>query len=78
MSDKIHTENIDEYGHVTDGGELSVTTFYLPCVGIINADGYLRVVSDDKGCYTETRILHQTLIDAGWIKSNFQTDTIST
>ena len=61
----MHIENIAD-DQITDGGELSVTTYYSPCVGIMNADGYLRVVCDAPGHYTETRVDHATLIAAGW------------
>ena len=61
----MHTENIAD-DKITDGGELSVTTYYSPCVGIMNADGYLRVVCDAPGHYTETRVDQATLIAAGW------------
>ncbi len=57
---------MDEEGTITDGGELSVATYYSPCIGIMNADGYLRVVCDAPGHYTETRVDHATLINAGW------------
>jgi hypothetical protein len=62
----MHTENMDEEGTITDGGELSATTYYSPLVGIMDADGYLRVVCDAPGHYTETRVDHATLIAAGW------------
>jgi hypothetical protein len=42
----MHTENMDDEGTITDGGKLSVVTYYSPCIGIMNADGYLRVVMD--------------------------------
>lgn len=61
----MHIENIAD-DQITDGGELSVTTYYSPCVGIMNADGYLRVVCDAPGHYTETRVDRATLIAAGW------------
>ncbi|MGL4398526.1 MAG: hypothetical protein ACRCXD_01545 [Luteolibacter sp.] len=64
----MHIENIENIAadQITDGGELSVTTYYSPCVWIMNADGYLRVVCDATGHYTETRVDHATLITAGW------------
>ena len=62
----MHTENVSDDGEITDGGELSVATYYSACVGIINADGYVRVVCDAPGHYTETRVDHATLIAAGW------------
>lgn len=64
----MHTENVSDDGEITDGGELSVATYYSPCVGIMNADGYLRVVCDAPGHHTETRVDHATLIAAGWSK----------
>ena len=62
----MHTENVSDDGEITDGGELSVATYYSPCVGVMNADGYLRVVCDAPGHYTETRVDHATMEHAGW------------
>jgi hypothetical protein len=62
----MHTEDVSDDGEITDGGELSVATYYSPCVGIMNADGYLRVVCDAPGHYIETRVDHATLIKACW------------
>jgi len=46
-----------------------IETHYTPCKGIADADGYLRVLVDEKGYDTETRILHETLNGIGWVKS---------
>jgi hypothetical protein len=62
----MHTEHMDDEGEITDGAPLSVATFYSPCVGLINGDGYLRVVCDAPGHHVETRVDHATLIKAGW------------
>lgn len=67
----IHTENIDEDGEIIFDGESNlpfVATYYEPCIGIRDADGYLRVFSDADGHQTETRIDHAALIAEGWSK----------
>lgn len=46
-----------------------IETHYTPCKGIADANGYLRVLVDEEGYDTETRILHETLNGIGWVKS---------
>ena len=46
-----------------------IETHYTPCKGIADANGYLRVLVDEEGYDTETRILHETLNGSGWVKS---------
>lgn len=43
-----------------------VETYYRPCEGIGNDDGFLRVEIDDGATNIETRIPHDALIAAGW------------
>lgn len=63
----MHTEFIREDGETVEPEyDLAVATYYAPCVGILNADGYLRVIADAPGHHTETRVDHATLIAAGW------------
>jgi len=61
----MHTENISDDGEITDSPQV-VACYYYPCVGLMNADGYLRVFGDAPGHYSETRVDHATLIKAGW------------
>ena len=60
----MHTEGIEN----GESSDRLVATFYNPCTGIINANGYLRVIQDAEGCDMETRIDHETLEAAGWFQ----------
>lgn len=64
--ERMRTENIRDDGTV-DGWRIE--THYTPCKGIADANGYLRVLVDEEGYDTETRILHETLNGIGWVKS---------
>lgn len=58
-------EGIDDDGIVEDA---ELETFYAPLEYITDTDEYLRVVCDDGPAFTETRIPHKLLNDAGWFK----------
>ena len=47
-----------------------VETHYTPCKGVMDADGYMRVLVDEEGYDTETRILHATLNSIGWFQAS--------
>jgi hypothetical protein len=46
-----------------------VETYYRPCEGIGDDDGFLRVQIDDDATDIETRVPHCALIAAGWTKA---------
>jgi hypothetical protein len=50
-----------------------VETYYRPCEGIGDDDGFLRVQIDDDATDIETRIPHSALIAAGWAKERVGT-----
>jgi hypothetical protein len=58
-------DGVDEEGMV-DGH--TVETYYREIIGVIPADGYLRVVADDGFTDIETRIPDAMLEAAGWHK----------
>jgi hypothetical protein len=51
-----------------------VETYYRPCEGIGDDDGFLRVQIDDDATDIETRIPHSALIAAGWVKATKLTE----
>lgn len=63
----MHTEGIDADGEVED---CVISTYYNPCKGIVDSNGYLRVFQDGDCCDYETRIDHAVLIAAGWNHTN--------
>jgi len=64
--ERMKTEHIRE-DRTVEGWYIE--THYTPCKGIADANGYLRVLVDEEGYDTETRILHETLNGIGWVKS---------
>jgi hypothetical protein len=46
-----------------------IETYYRPCEGIGDDDGFLRVQIDDDATDIETRVPHSALIAAGWVKT---------
>lgn len=60
----MHSEGIDDEGEVE--GHM-IATSYKPCIGIMTADGYIRVIQDGEGQNYETRVDHALLIQAGWM-----------
>jgi hypothetical protein len=51
-----------------------IETYYRPCEGIGDDDGFLRVQIDDDATDIETRVPHSALIAAGWAKGRVATD----
>lgn len=46
-----------------------IETHYLPCSSIADDEGFMRVVVEADGYDIETRIAHDTLFAAGWVKA---------